>query len=66
MLVCYFLGNGFKFDAKIDKNTCIKQIKTYFFRFNPEFEKNVSEHEKGLFSCLGIYMPNFPKNLYFF
>ena len=23
MLVCYFLGNGFKFDAKIDKNTCI-------------------------------------------
>ena len=28
MLVCYFLGNGFKFDAKIDKNTCIKQIKT--------------------------------------
>ena len=41
MLVCYFLGNGFKFDAKIDKNTCIKQIKTYFFRFNPEFEKKV-------------------------
>ena len=31
MLVCYFLGNGFKFDAKIDNNTCIKQIKTYFF-----------------------------------
>ena len=28
-------------------------------------KKNVSEHEKGLFSCLGIYMPNFPKNLYF-
>lgn len=49
MLVCYFLGNGFKFDAKIDKNTCIKQIKTYFFRFNPEFEKNVSEHEKAYF-----------------
>ena len=35
MLVCYFLGNGFKFDAKIDKNTCIKQIKTYFFSILP-------------------------------
>ena len=33
MLVCYFLGNGFKFDAKIDKK------KPTFFRFNPEFEK---------------------------
>ena len=66
MLVCYFLGNGFKFDAKIDKNTCIKQIKTYFFfDLTLNLRKNVSEHEKGLFSCLGIYMPNFPKNLYF-
>ena len=33
MLVCYFLGNGFKFDAKIDKNTNRKQIFLHFFSF---------------------------------
>ena len=66
MFVRYFLGNGFKFDAKIDKNTCIKQIKAYFFFvLILKLEKNVSKHEKGLFSCLGTYMPNFPKNLSF-
>ena len=27
----YFLGNGSKFDAKIDKNTNKKQIKAHFF-----------------------------------
>ena len=33
MLVCYFLGNGFKFDAKIDKNINSKQIFFHFFSF---------------------------------
>ena len=36
-----------------------------FIDLTLKLEKNVSKHEKGLFSCLGTYMPNFPKNLSF-
>ena len=55
MLVCYFLGNGFKFDAKIDKNTCIKQIKPTFFRFNPEFEKMYLNMKRPIFMLRNLY-----------
>ena len=33
MCICYFLGNGIKFDAKIDKNINSKQIFPHFFSF---------------------------------
>ena len=39
MLVCYFLGNGFKFDAKIDKNINSKQIFFHFFSFYLKYRK---------------------------
>ena len=37
--MCITLGNGFKYDAKIDKNTNRKQIKFHFFSFYPQIRQ---------------------------
>ena len=37
MFIRYFLGNGYEFDAKIDKIVNSKQIKNIFFSFLLEY-----------------------------